>query len=428
VSRGAAKTGLALLEVLAPAAFALALVFIATEWLHRTVIVLAGASLFVLFGVLDQHEAFDAIDLDTLGLLVGMMVIVSVTERTGVFEQVAIVAMRISRGKPFAVVGLLVVMTAVLSAFLDNLTSILLIAPITIIVASRFKMPAAPLLIMQIIASNIGGTATLVGDPPNIMIAGATGLSFNAFLVNLAPVSIIALIVVTGLLYLVRRDQFQGSATSELPEDIQPDVVLATGKDLWVPLGILLTTIAAFFVHGALGFEPATVALVGATAMLVAKPRHLDETLASIDWPTLFFFAGLFVMVGGLQHIGFIDSVAQATKDLTAGSRAAELYGILGIAAVGSAFVDNIPFTAAMIPVVEQLNETNDDSYWWALALGACFGGNATIIAAAANVACHGIAERHGVALTFRGFLAWGIPATLISLAIAAAYIWAVHL
>ncbi len=417
-----------MLEILIPIAFVLALLLMVFDWMHRAVIVLVGAALFVLVGVLDQQQAFEAIDLDTLGLLVGMMIIVTITERTGIFEQIAIMAMRVSKGRPLAVVALMVTMTAVLSAFLDNLTSILLVAPITIIVASKFGMPPVPLLIMQIIASNIGGTATLVGDPPNVMIAGHTGLSFNAFLINLAPISIVALVVVCGVLYVTRRSQFRGHGDTVDLQDMQPAVPLATGRALWLPLGILSATIVAFFVHGALGMEPATVALVGAAAMLLSDIAPIEETLSRIDWTTLFFFIGLFVMVGGLEHIGFIDSVAAATKDLTAGSRPAELFAILGIAAVGSAFVDNIPFTAAMIPVVELLNEGNDDSYWWALSLGACFGGNATIIAAAANVACQGVAERHGVRITFLEFLKWGIPATLMSLAIAAAFIWAVHL
>ncbi len=417
-----------MLETLIPIAFVLALLLMVSDWLHRAVIVLVGAALFVLVGALNQEQAFEAIDLDTLGLLVGMMIIVTITERTGIFEQAAIMAMRVSKGKPLAVVAMMVGMTALLSAFLDNLTSILLIAPITIIVASKFGMPPVPLLIMQIIASNIGGTATLVGDPPNIMIAGATGLSFNAFLINLAPISIVTLVVVCGVLYITRRSQFRGHGDTVDLQDMQPEVALATGRALWLPLGILSATIVAFFIHGAIGMEPATVALVGAAAMLLSDVAPIEDTLARIDWTTLFFFIGLFVMVGGLEHVGFIDSVAAATKDLTAGSRPAELFAILGIAAVGSAFVDNIPFTAAMIPVVEQLNEANDDSYWWALSLGACFGGNATIIAAAANVACQGVAERHGVRITFREFLKWGVPATLMSLAIAAAYIWAVHL
>jgi Na+/H+ antiporter NhaD/arsenite permease-like protein len=416
------------MQVLASIAFLVALGLIATEWVHRTVIVLAGASLFVLAGVLDQEQAFDAIDLSTLGLLIGMMIIVAVTERTGVFEHVAIVALRFSGGRPFPVVVTMVTLTAVLSAFLDNLTAILLIAPITIIVARKVGMRAAPLLVMQILASNIGGTATLIGDPPNIMIGSATGLSFNAFLVNLAPVSIVTLVVVTLALYAARRRAFVTGAAGPVEiRDLQPDVELKQGRELWVPVGILGATVAAFFLHELLHLEPATIALTGAAALLLTGISEVDETLALIDWPTLFFFAGLFVMVGGLEEVGVIDAIAERTADITAGNRQAEFIGIMGIAAVGSAFVDNIPFTAAMIPIVEQLNETDDDSYWWALALGACFGGNATIVAAAANVACQGIAERNGVPISFREFLGWGVPATLLSLLVAGTYITLFH-
>lgn len=407
--------------------FVAALVLIATDWHHRTVVVMSGAALFLLAGVIEQEEALLAVDLATIGLLIGMMIIVSITERTGIFEYFAIVAVRLSKGKPLAVVVSMVTMTAVLSAFLDNLTAILLVAPITIIVASKLHMPAAPLLIMQILASNIGGTATLIGDPPNIMIAGATGLSFNAFAANLAPVSILSLVVVTFTLYAVQRRKFAPAGDAPEIDDLQPDMRLATGTQLWIPLGILIATIVAFFLHGVLHLEPATIALSGAAALLFTGVRPVDETLAQLDWGTLFFFAGLFVMVGGLEHVGVIDSIAQQTKELTQGDRLAELLGVMGISAVGSAFVDNIPFTAAMIPVVEQLNEYGDDSYWWALSLGACFGGNATIIAAAANVACQGIAERHGITLTFREYLKWGVPATVMSLAIAAAYIVLFH-
>ena len=416
------------MELLASVVFVVALGLIATDWLHRTVIVLAGAALFVLVGVLDQAQAFEAIDLSTLGLLIGMMIIVAVTERTGVFEHLAILALRLSGGRPFAVVASMVTLTAVLSAFLDNLTAILLVAPITIIVARKIGMRPAPLLVMQILASNIGGTATLIGDPPNIMIGSATGLSFNAFLVNLAPVSILTLVVVTLVLYAVRRRAFVTDSQQPVEiRDLQPDVELKHGRELWLPLGVLGATVLAFFLHEILHLEPATIALTGAAALLLTGVGQVDETLSHLDWPTLFFFAGLFVMVGGLEQVGVIDAIAQRTADITAGSRTAEFVGIMSIAAVGSAFVDNIPFTAAMIPIVEQLNETDDDGYWWALALGACYGGNATIVAAAANVACQGVAERHGVPISFREFLGWGLPATLLSLGIAAAYIMVFH-
>jgi Na+/H+ antiporter NhaD/arsenite permease-like protein len=412
-----------MLEWFAVIVFVLVLAVVATDWIHRTLAVLVGASIFVIAGVIDDHDAVAAVDLSTIGLLIGMMVVVAVSERTGIFEQMAIVALRLSKGRPLALVTTLSMMTGVMSAFLDNLTAILLVAPITIIVASKLGMPPAPLLILQVIASNLGGTATLVGDPPNIMIAGATGLSFNAFLAHLAPIAMVTLLVVVLVLYSTRRRAFQPTNPDVVIDDIQPEVHLAQGRDLWLPVGILLGTILLFFLHGVVHMEPATVALLGATAMLLSGTTTVEDALREVDWPTLFFFAGLFVMVGGLEEVGFLEDVAAFTRDLTDGSRTAELLGIMGIAAIGSAFVDNIPFTAAMIPVVEQLNPSGDDAYWWALALGACFGGNATIVAAAANVACQGVAERNGIRMTFMQFLAWGLPATLISLAMAAAYV-----
>jgi Na+/H+ antiporter NhaD/arsenite permease-like protein len=417
-------------ELFATLAFVAALLLIATEWMHRTLIVMVGAATFVLIGVVDQHEAFESIDLAVLGLLVAMMIIVNVIERTGVFEYLAIVALRVSRGRPFRVVMTLSLLTAVLSAFLDNLTTVLLMAPLVIATCARLGMRPAPLLILMILASNIGGTATLVGDPPNIMIAGATGLSFNAFLVNLAPVAFSTLLVVTVVMYAFARRSFAREGDGDIVvDDLLKDVTLATGRDLWLPLGILGIVMVGFVLHAPLHLEPATVALAGAALLLFLRgAAHLEESLDAVDWTTMFFFAALFVMVGGLEQQGVLQDVADWTRDVTGGNRSAELLGIMGISAVGSAMVDNIPFTAAMIPVVDQLNPGHDDSYWWALALGACFGGNATIIAAAANVATQGVAERHGIRIGFTQFLLWGIPATLMSLAIAAGFLAVFHI
>ena len=416
------------MELFATLLFVAALALIATEWVHRTLIVMCGASIFVLAGILDEHEAFDAIDLSTLGLLVAMMIIVSVIERTGIFEYLALVGLRISQGTPWRVVATVTLLTAVLSAFLDNLTTVLLVAPLVIATCARLKMAPAPLLIIMIIASNIGGTATLVGDPPNIMIAGATGLSFNAFLFNLAPVAIVSLLVVTPLLFLARRSSFAIGAPDAEVDDLLDEVTLASGRHLWLPLAILGGVLVGFVLHAPLHLGPATVALTGAALLLLLRGAGtLEQSLNDVDWTTMFFFAGLFVMVGGLEAIGVLEEVAAWTQDVTNGDRRAELLGILGIAAAGSALVDNIPFTAAMIPVVEQVNTTNDDAYWWSLALGACFGGNATIIAAAANVACQGVAERHGIQIGFLRFLWWGLSATLVSLVIAAAYLLLFH-
>jgi Na+/H+ antiporter NhaD/arsenite permease-like protein len=417
------------MELFAAVAFAVALLLIATEWIHRTLIVMLGAALFVLSGVLDQEEAFAAIDLATLGLLVAMMVIVGIIERTGIFEYLALVSLRVTQGRPFRVVLVISGLTAILSAFLDNLTTVLLVAPLVVATAARLGMRPMPLLILMILASNIGGTATLVGDPPNIMIAGATGLSFNAFLVNLAPVAAVTLVVVTLSSYLVARRSFARTSDADVViQDLLADVELATGRELWLPLATLGLVMVGFVLHAPLHLEPATVALAGAALLLFLRGADtMERSFDAVDWTTLFFFAGLFVMVGGLEAQGVLEDVADWTRDVTGGDRTTELLGILGISAVGSALVDNIPFTAAMIPVVDQLNPGDDDSYWWALALGACFGGNATIIAAAANVATQGVAERHGIHIRFVDFLKWGLPATAASIAIAAAYLLAFH-
>jgi Na+/H+ antiporter NhaD/arsenite permease-like protein len=279
-------------------------------------------------------------------------------------------------------------------------------------------------VIIEILVSNIGGTATLIGDPPNILIAGATGLSFIEFITNLAPAAVIAFAVVTAGLYAVYRGKLQvpTEARSRVME-LNARESIEDMDELKRTVPILLGTIALFFAHQALHIEPATVAMTGATVMLFASRQKLQDSLAGIEWPTLFFFIGLFVMVGALEETGAIDEVAEGIASVTAGDRTAELLGIAWTGAVGSAVVDNIPFTAAMIPVVESLQGDGDDAYWWALALGACFGGNATLIAAAANVAAAGMAARAGRPIGFLAFLKIGVPVTFVSMIIATAYI-----
>jgi Na+/H+ antiporter NhaD/arsenite permease-like protein len=405
--------------------FLVALVAIATERIHRTKVALVGAALVILAGAIDQEEAIGAVDFNTIGLLVGMMLIVKLTEPTGIYTWIAIKAGHVSRGRPWAVVASLVIATAVLSAFLDNLTTILLVVPITFLLADALDIDPVPLIVMEVIASNIGGTATLIGDPPNIMIAGATGLSFGAFIVNLAPLAILALGVVSTVLYFGYRKRLQVTPEARAKVmELDASRAIEDRDELRRTVPIMLGTILAFFVHKQLHLEPATVALSGATLMLLVTRQSIDKAFANIEWATLFFFVALFVMVGALEHTGAIDEVANGIADLTDGNRTAELLGITWASAVGSGVVDNIPFTAAMIPVVDQLQgPQGDDAYWWALAIGACFGGNATVIAAAANVAAAGMAQRAGHPMTFMAFLRAGIPATLISMLLATAYI-----
>ncbi len=405
--------------------FAGALAAIASEKVDRTKVALVGALLVVLTQTIDQEHAIEAVDFETIGLLAGMMLIVRVTEPTGIYTFLAIRAGQIARGRPLAVVVALALSTAVLSAFLDNLTTVLLMVPITFLLADALDIDPIPLVLIEIIASNIGGTATLIGDPPNILIAGATGLSFGAFVANLAPISAIAFVVVTGMLYLVFRSRLQiAPEARERVLELEARRSIEDAAELRRTLPVLVLTILAFFVHKPLGIEPATVALTGATAMLLVTRQTVEHALQGIEWPTLFFFIGLFVMVGALEETGGIEEIANAIAAVTGGDRTAELLGITWASAIGSGIVDNIPFTATMIPVVEQLQGgSGDDAYWWSLSIGACFGGNFTLIAAAANVAAAGMAERAGRPIGFGQFLKVGVPATLVSMLLATAYI-----
>jgi Na+/H+ antiporter NhaD/arsenite permease-like protein len=409
---------------LAVVLFLAALLVIASERVDRTKVALAGAVLVLLTHTIEQHAAIEAIDWNTLGLLAGMMLMVRVTEPTGVYTWLAIRASQLSQGRPLAIVWSLAVTTAVLSAFLDNLTTVLLIVPVTFVLADALDIDPIPLVVIEIVASNIGGTATLIGDPPNILIAGATGLSFTAFIVNLAPVAALTFVLVTGGLYLVFRRQLRVAPEARRRVmDIDARRSIEDLDELRRTLPVLVGTILVFFAHQALGLEPATVAMTGATVMLFVSRQKLQDCLAGIEWPTLFFFIGLFVMVGALEETGAIDEVAHGIASATDGDRSAELLGIMWVSAVGSGLVDNIPFTAAMIPVVESLRGEGDDAYWWALALGACFGGNATLIAAAANVAAAGMAARAGRPIGFVYFLRVGVPVTFVSMIMATAYI-----
>jgi Na+/H+ antiporter NhaD/arsenite permease-like protein len=404
------------------------LIAVGTERVNRTKAALLGAALVILFvGQFGQEQAIDSIDFNTIGLLLGMMLLVHVTQETGVYDYIAIRAGQLAGGRSFRVVLFMAATTAILSAFLDNLTTILLIVPITFLLADALDIDPIPLIVIEVVSSNIGGTATLIGDPPNIIIAGATGIGFNEFIINLAPIVAVTFAVVAGGLYLFYRDSLRVTE-----ENRRHMMRLDAGASIRDPdelrrtVPVLALTILAFFAHQALHIEPATVALTGAAVVLLVTKIPVERALAKIEWPTLFFFIGLFVMVGALDATGAIDHVAEAIKDLTADDRSAELIGIMWIAAVGSAFVDNIPFTTTMVPVVQDLQagpHAGDNAYWWALSLGACFGGNATIIAAAANVAASGLTERAGRPIGFVQFLRVGLPVTAVSLILASLYL-----
>jgi Na+/H+ antiporter NhaD/arsenite permease-like protein len=414
-------------SVLAVVLFAGALAVIALEWVHRTKVALVGAGAMVALGVLDQQEAIAAVDWATLGLLIGMMILVGLTERTGVFTYVALRAAQLSRGKPLRLVFVLAGVTGLLSAFLDNLTAILLVVPITLLLADVLGVPPVPLVLVEVVASNIGGTATLIGDPPNIMIGThVEELTFVDFIVHLAPVAAVTLAIVTAVLAFAFRRKLVIA-----PERARAVLELDAARDMRASryvgrtVAVLCGTIVVFFLHSLLHLEPAVVALGGATVLLLVAGDNVEEALERVEWSTIFFFLGLFVMVGGLEEHGVTRTAADLFGDLTGDSATAEALVLLWGAASGSALVDNIPFTAAMIPVVDDLGsgETFDDRNWWALALGACFGGNATPVAAAANVAAIGVLERSGISVSFARFVAVGFPVTVLSLLIATAYL-----
>ncbi|MEX2210644.1 MAG: ArsB/NhaD family transporter [Gaiellaceae bacterium] len=407
--------------------FVIALAVIALEWVHRTKVALAGAGLMVLLGVLDEEQSIEAVDWATLGLLTGMMILVGLTERTGVFTYVALRVAQLSGRSPLRLVFLLAGVTGLFSAFLDNLTAILLVVPITLLLADVLGISAIPLVLVEVIASNIGGTATLIGDPPNIMIGSHVAeLTFVDFIVNLAPVALVTLALVTAILYFAFRSQL-GISPERAAEVARLDPARDIRESRYVrrSVAVLLGTIVAFFFHATLQLEPAVVALAGATLLLLVAGDDVEDALERVEWSTIFFFLGLFVMVGGLEARGVIAEVADLLTEVTGGSRTGEAMAILWGSAGGSALVDNIPFTAAMIPVVDQLGESGpfDDANWWALALGACFGGNATMIAAAANVAAAGVLERSGQPISFGRFLVVGAPVAVVSLSVATLYL-----
>lgn len=415
------------MEIFVACVFLVALAVIALDWGDKTKIALSAASLVVVAGAIDADTAIEAVDWPTLGLLTGMMIVVGLTAPTGLFDWLGLHVVRASRGRPIALLFLLAALTGGLSALLDNLTAILLVVPVALTVADRLDVSPIPLVLTQVIASNVGGTATLIGDPPNILIAGhVPELSFLDFVVNLAPVAIFTLVVTTGLLALLFRKGLRVDPTrAPQLDDLDPSGELrGDPRRRMLVFAVLIGTVLAFFLHTTLQVEPVVVALVGATAMLLVTDIEIEEALHSVEWATLFFFLGLFVVVGALEEQGTIARVAEQIGEITGGSRTAESLVILWGAAAGSAVVDNIPFTAAMIPVVDEIQgDVVDDTFWWSLSLGACFGGNATLIAAAANVAGTGLLKRAGHPVSFGRFLAVGLPVTLVSLVIATGYL-----
>ena len=407
--------------------FLLTYALIVSERINRTIVAMLAGFLMILLGVVDQEEAFHSIDFNVIFLLAGMMIIAHILSDTGVFQWIAIQAVRLGRRDPFKIMILLCLVTAVASAALDNVTIVILIAPVTLYVANSLSISPIPFLISEVLASNIGGAATLIGDPPNILIASAAKIDFVTFAANMTPPVIVTLILFVPLTYVIFRKQLvvaEGSRpqvsqlnTSELITDERLLV-----KSLVVIAGVLI----GFTLHGMLHLEPATIAMFGATILMLWSRKDPHDLLQHIEWTTLFFFIGLFIAVESVVKVGIIEMIAEWALTITGSSLSLTMMLLLWLSAIASGIVDNIPYTATMIPLVKSLGQRGleIESLWWALALGADFGGNFTLVGASANIVVASLAERSGHKITFWLFMKYSFLITLISVIIAMGYLW----
>ncbi|ASS98359.1 MULTISPECIES: ArsB/NhaD family transporter [Geobacillus] len=419
------------------AVFLMTYAMIIAEKIHRAVIALLGAALMVIFGIVDAEKAFTHhIEWGTITLLIGMMILVGITSKSGFFQYMAIKAAKLAKGSPVRILVMLSLLTGLLSAFLDNVTTVLLVVPVTFSITRMLQVNPVPYLISEVLLSNIGGTATLIGDPPNIMIGSANKhLDFNAFLFNLTPIVVVIAIVTVALLAFIYRKQLKTNPTliQKLMALRDADYI-QDAKLMRKSVAVLGLTILGFILHSAIHVDAAVIAMTGAVAlMLIAVPEHeIEDVFHSIEWGTIFFFAGLFVLVGGLVDIGLIKSLAEKTLEFTGGDISTAAYFILWLSGIASATIDNIPFVATMIPLIQDMavgmglspDAPQIDVLWWALSLGACLGGNGTLIGASANVIVAGMASREGHGFTYMDFLKIGAPLTLVALLLSHAYLW----
>ena len=399
---------------------------IISEKVHRTSAALAGAVLLWLTHVITFEQGMEEIDFNTLGVLTGMMLFVAVAKQSGIFEYMAYKAAKLAKGDPWKIMMYFVIITAVCSAFLDNVTTVLLISPMTFTICKVLDENPVPFFMTQILASNVGGTATLIGDPPNIMIGSGAGLTFADFICYDGPVCVIILAVFIVIFYFLYGRKL--TSTPEARDAImvldESEVIRDKGL-MHKSIVMILVVIVAFMLHGQLGLESSMIALAAAAIMLLIGGQDIEEMILGVEWTTIGFFAGLFVVVGGMVQTGVIDMLAQALIDVTGGDPILTMLVILVASAVISSILDNIPFTATMIPIILYMGTQGIDVWplWWALSLGACLGGNGTLIGASANVVLSGISTREGYPITFMSFLKVGFPMMMVSIVIAAIYL-----
>ena len=414
-------------EIISIVIFLLVMAAIVSEKVHRAAASLAGAVILLATHVLTVDSAIEHVDVNTVGVLVGMMLFVAVVKNSGLFEYIAIKSAKLTHGKPWAIMAVFAIITAVLSAFLDNVTTVLLVGPMTLAITSILNVNPIPFMLTQILASNMGGTATLIGDPPNIMIGSEAGLGFADFILNTAPVVVIIMAVSLLCFYLMfgRKLNVSDDAMQAVMELDENRAI--KDKSLLIKSVVMIgLVVIGFMFHSSLGMESCTIALLAAVIMMIVGKQDAEDVIMGVEWSTILFFIGLFVVVGGMEETGVIDQLATLLIGMTGGNMVLTMLIILWVSAIVSSFLDNIPFVATLIPMILAIQaESGMDvtPLWWALSLGACLGGNGTLIGASANVVLSGISNKNGYPITFMSYLKVGFPMMILSVAISMVYL-----
>lgn len=414
------------MKIIAVAVFLIVILLIITERVHRTAAAMAGAMVLILTGVMSADKALSYIDFNTIGVLVGMMIFVAIVRQSGMFEYIAVRAAKAVHGDPWKIMVAFTLITAVLSAILDNVTTVLLVGPMSIAIARMLKIDPVPFLMGQILASNVGGTATLIGDPPNIMIGSAAHLSFMDFLDNTGFVVLFILAVLILLMKIVYEKKIElGTVDTGAVENLDPSKSITNRALMKKGILVLICVIVGFMFHDKLGIESSVIALTAAAVMLIIGREDVNEAIQDVEWTTILFFMSLFVVVGGLTETGIIKELASKIIDATNGHPMITMLVLLWASALLSSILDNIPFVATLIPLILAMQADGMDvtSFWWAISLGACLGGNGTMIGASANVVLSDISTKHGYPITFKSYLKVGMPFMLLSIVISTVFL-----
>lgn len=414
------------MKIIAVAVFLIVILLIITERVHRTAAAMAGAVVLILTGVMSAEKALSYIDFNTIGVLVGMMIFVAIVRQSGMFEYIAVRAAKAVHGDPWKIMVAFTLITAVLSAILDNVTTVLLVGPMSIAIARMLKIDPVPFLMGQILASNVGGTATLIGDPPNIMIGSAAHLSFLDFLDNTGFAVLFILVVLILLMKIVYEKKIElGTVDTGAIEKLDPSKSITNRALMRKGIIVLICVIIGFMFHDKLGIESSVIALTAAAVMLVIGREDVDQAIQDVEWTTILFFMSLFVVVGGLTETGIIKELASKIIDATNGHPMITMLVLLWASALLSSILDNIPFVATLIPLILAMQADGMDvtSFWWAISLGACLGGNGTMIGASANVVLSDISTKHGYPITFKSYLKVGMPFMLLSIVISTVFL-----